>query len=182
MSDNPPEERLKPCTHKELVIAAEKWLNKRGVLVTLREIGAYTCNNENPDVIGWSNSSSVVIECKVSRSDFLADKKKWFRQFPKKGMGDYRIYFCPPNVIKVSDLPEGWALVYYDGKKTKNIHGINGYRMVSWHEKAHFKSNIQAERDMLYSVARRIQIQGHLDCIYDSSPVSRPNQQGESDE
>jgi len=29
-----------------------------------------------PDVIGWYFQQSIVFECKVSRNDFLADKKK----------------------------------------------------------------------------------------------------------
>lgn len=173
MSNNQSKPELKPCpkiSHSELVEAAEKWLNKRGVHITFAEMRACTSNNESPDVIGWTSMNSVVIECKASRSDFLADKKKLFRSFPERGMGDYRIYFCPPNIIKVEDLPEGWALVYWDGKKEKVIHGIKGYRLSSWAARVPFRGHKESEMDMMLSALRRIQIQGHLTDIYKGLP------------
>jgi len=35
-----------------------------------------TAGIEIPDVIGFGSGFSIVIECKVSRADFLQDKKK----------------------------------------------------------------------------------------------------------
>jgi hypothetical protein len=65
-------------THKELVEIAYKWILKNGsVGVAVKEL--YSLASEIPDVIGFGGWESVVIECKASRSDFLADKKK-----PKK--------------------------------------------------------------------------------------------------
>lgn len=160
-------------THADLVKNAEIWLNKRGVRLTFHEL--VTSGHEQPDVIGWQGNHSVMIECKASHADFLADKKKSFRRYPEQGMGDYRIYFCPPEVIRISDLPEGWALVYFDGNKTKNIHKINGYSMNQWMDTLPFRGNKQAELKMMYSALRRLQIRGHLPEIYEGiKSVVRP--------
>jgi hypothetical protein len=72
-----------------------------------------TAADENPDVIGWaSGTGSVLIECKLSRSDFFADAKKTVRTNPRAGMGQRRYYLCPPNVIQVKDLPNKWGLLW----------------------------------------------------------------------
>lgn len=165
-------------THKELTFLGEKWLKKRGAGVVMREIRAYTRNNENPDIIGWVNSTSVMIECKTSRADFHADKKKLFRRFPEKGMGDFRIYLCPEGIIKPEDLPENWGLLWYDGKRIKTIHGMpKSYRITGWsYDTPKFEKCLQSEHDMLYSGCRRLATQGFFDKIYDSSSVIVPSQ------
>ena len=169
---------MSDVTHKELTFLGEQWLKKRGAGVVMREIGAYTRNNENPDIIGWVSSTSVLIECKKSRSDFLADKKKLFRRFPDKGMGDFRLYLCPEGIINPSDLPDNWGLLWYDGKKIKPIHGMSkSYRITTWKcDKTKFKKCLQSEHDMLYSGCRRLSIQGVFNQIYDSSSVITPTQ------
>lgn len=72
-------------------------------------------NGEVPDAIGFRASGwedgSVVVEVKTSRSDFLADKKKPHRQ-DGKGMGNWRYFLCPENVIRVDELPSGWGLLW----------------------------------------------------------------------
>ena len=82
---------------------------------------------ENTDVWGYScgDASSAVIEVKTSHSDFLADKKKWWRtnEAKERGFqaGTRRWYLCPESVIKPEELPEGWGLLYWDGKKINHI-------------------------------------------------------------
>jgi len=49
---------------------------------------------------------SYMIECKATRSDFLSDKTKPFRKKPERGVGNYRYYMTPPNLISADDLPE----------------------------------------------------------------------------
>jgi hypothetical protein len=51
-----------------------------------------------PDVIGWFLQDSVVFECKVSRSDFIADGKK------KNKVGVFFYYFVPAGIIKPDEL------------------------------------------------------------------------------
>jgi len=53
--------------------------------------------------------------CKVSRSDFLADRKK-----PSRigiGMGTYRYYLVPEGVAYAFELPPGWGLLEYKNKR-----------------------------------------------------------------
>lgn len=51
-----------------------------------------------------------MIEVKVTRSDFLADRKKPHRQ-GGKGMGSWRYYMAPEGLISVGELPDGWGLI-----------------------------------------------------------------------
>jgi hypothetical protein len=89
-------------THKEIVEIAYRWVLKNGgMTIAFKEL--YSLANEIPDVIGFNHWESAVIECKVSRSDFLSDKKKQHRT---KGMGNWRFYCCPKGMIKKEELPE----------------------------------------------------------------------------
>jgi len=58
----------------------------------------------------------VVVECKVSRADFLADAKKEFRLRPELGLGCERLYMAPADVIKREELPKDWGLLEYSGR------------------------------------------------------------------
>jgi len=167
------EKDINKISHKELVVVGDHWLKKRGAGVTMREIGAYTYNNENPDVIGWVSSHSVLIECKVSRADFLSDKKKRFRANPDIGMGDFRIYLCPTGIINPNDLPENWGLLWYDGNKTKKICGISkSYNITTWsRDVKKFTKCRRSEASMLYSGCRRMVIQGKFDGIYEKQDI-----------
>src|SRR5215471_11860529 len=65
--------------HAQLVARAAEWLRlKYGCSIVLSE--QYCATGEVPDVIGWNaRCQSVLVECKVSRADFLADGQKPFR-------------------------------------------------------------------------------------------------------
>lgn len=60
-----------------------------------------------------------MIECKASRSDFLADRKKKFRVDPALGMGDARLFLAPPGIIRAADLPAGWGLLVAEGGRVR---------------------------------------------------------------
>lgn len=82
-----------------------------------------TCT-ENPDVWGYDGFSTVVIEVKTSHADFLADKKKYWRAVePEYRAGNRRWFLCPEGVIKPEELPEGWGLLYWDGKRVFPVVG-----------------------------------------------------------
>lgn len=70
-------------THSELIEIGYRWLLKHTSCgVAFKELRAICPNGEIPDVIGFGGfGHSVLIEVKISRADFLADKKKIFRQF-----------------------------------------------------------------------------------------------------
>lgn len=65
-----------------------------------------------PDAIGWKQAChSVLVECKVTRADFLADREKPFRLKPENGVGSERFYLAPPALLKTEELPTGWGLL-----------------------------------------------------------------------
>lgn len=139
-------------THKELVQSTAKWLKNtyRSMLkcsIVIAELS--TANSETPDVIGFRHGQSILIECKVSRSDFLADKKKHFRQAPEQGMGDERYFIAPKDKIKPHELPEHWGLfeIYSSGQIREKVKA-DRFKEVNKH----------AEVRMLQSVIRRLEI------------------------
>lgn len=168
------------ATHADLIKAGYKWLmTKANCGVAFRELRTYA-NGEYPDVIGFQGHASYLIEVKISRSDFLCDKKKPFRKNPTRGMGTYRYYMCPPGLIKIEDLPEGWGLLYCDVKnRVKCVYNpYNSYIAVPpshpresplRHPGWHTTKNQKAELAFMYSALRRLQIRGHIESIYDES-------------
>lgn len=134
-------------THKECVESATRYMDKR-CNVVLPEF--FCWNNEIADVMGFNQHDSTLVECKVSRSDFLSDAKKPFRINQSKGMGDYRYYCCPKGMIKPDELPEGWGLLYvYPSGLVKKV--VTARNM---------EKNINAEFHLLYYYARRAKYAG----------------------
>lgn len=103
-------------THTELVDRAARWLkNSLRCRVVLKESHAYTRYGEQPDAIGWRNGCALLVECKISRSDFLADRKKLCRDhYP--GLGNWRCYLTPPGLVGISELRDGWSLYEVQGR------------------------------------------------------------------
>ena len=97
-------------THTHLVDRAVRWLRYYRCGVVLSEQACVS--GEMPDAIGWKQAChSVLVECKVTRADFLADRAKPFRQKPDKGIGSERFYLTPPGLTKLDELPPGWGLL-----------------------------------------------------------------------
>lgn len=159
---------LEADSHVALVSRARKWLDSIGCGITLTEFVTNNGTGEIPDAIGWRSGVSIMIEAKSSRSDFFSDRKKPFRIAPELGVGDWRFILCPPNVVRVDDLPAGWGLLYAHGKKIQRIHGIP-LGNCSW-GKPPFVANKAAETLMMYSALRRLKLRGVFDMIYE--PVS----------
>ena len=89
-----------------------RWLNRKCSTVLYELAGAGT---ETPDVIGWAGQGdSILIECKLTRSDFLRDAQKPARRDPRAGMGKRRYYLCPLEVIQLKDLPPKWGLLWIE--------------------------------------------------------------------
>ena len=110
-------------THQKLVDIAHQWVIKNTSCgFAIKELK--TLEREQPDVLGFgSGQHSVLIEVKISRSDFLADRKKSFRNNPSIGMGTQRFYCCPNGLINKEELPVGWGLLYVNEKgKIKIVH------------------------------------------------------------
>jgi len=151
--------------HDLLCIRASKFLQNNGFAVSFDDrFEAAVDTGERPDALGFRNGVSCLIEVKVSRSDFLADKKKRFRQNPSLGMGDWRFYLSPPDVVRVNDLPEGWGLLHATSKQIRKVHGWPPN--TQWYSAKPTCANKQAECDYLYSALRRIKLAGHLDAAF----------------
>jgi hypothetical protein len=97
-------------THAQLVAKAIHWLRSYRCGVILSEQAC--ASGEMPDAIGWKRAChSVVVECKISRADFLVDREKPFRRKPQLGMGCERYYLAPAELLRPEELPGGWGLL-----------------------------------------------------------------------
>lgn len=129
------------ATHKELVAAAARWLQKKcSVVVT--EIAT---TGEEPDALGFQGSHSTLVECKSSRADFLADKNKSFRCSPYRGIGLRRYFLAPSGMIDESELALGWGLLELSEGKVRLKK-----------ESGHFEANARHEITILLSCLRRL--------------------------
>lgn len=82
------------------------------------EVGALY-DTERADAWGYSwgaNGHSVLVEVKVSRSDFLRDKHKPHRQPGTPSLGDFRYFMCPAGLLTLDDMPEGWGLLWVNAR------------------------------------------------------------------
>jgi hypothetical protein len=107
-------------THAKLVAMAVRWLRRYRCGVALSEQACVS--GEMPDAIGWKKAChSVLVECKVSRADFLADRDKPFRQRPEMGVGCERYYLAPRSLIRIEELPAGWGLLEVCGREIERV-------------------------------------------------------------
>jgi hypothetical protein len=121
-------------THAQLVEKAVRWLRSYRCGLVLSEQACVS--GEMPDAIGWKQAChSVLVECKVTRADFLADRAKPFRLNPEKGVGSERFYLTPPALVKIGELTAGWGLLEYRRGRiemlhasTKNLRTAVGFR------------------------------------------------------
>jgi len=159
-------------SHSELVELGYKYLMKTiRCSFAFKELSGLAV--EIPDVIGFmvGTPATFLLECKTSRSDSLADKKKPFREDSDLGMGSYRSFLCEPGIIKVEDLPPRWGLLYAKDGKVRRVHG---FKRDTFHPKNPFffpGKNLQAEWSLMGSALRRMEIRDHLDEIYAGHPA-----------
>lgn len=134
-------------THKQAVRRVSAWLKySKACSVVMAELA--TKNSETPDAIGFhGHGASILVECKVSRSDFLADKHKFFRRDEDRGVGDARYFAAPKGIISEQELPEGWGLLV-----------IHATRIDLAVEPKLKTANKRAEVIMLMSAIRRLEI------------------------
>jgi len=121
-------------THAQLVERAVRWLRSYRCGVVLSEQACVS--GETPDALGWKQAChSVLVECKVTRADFLADRAKPFRVKQEKGVGSERFYLTLPGLIHCEELPPGWGLlelrrgrVEMVQASAKNLRTATGFR------------------------------------------------------
>lgn len=71
-------------------------------------------SGERPDLIGWYDKKSILIEVKVSRADFFRDGSKSWRMYGE-GMGQVRWYLTPPSMVRWDEVPYSYGLAESDG-------------------------------------------------------------------
>ena len=114
-------EKQEPMTHAQLVEKAVHWLRRYRCGVVLSEQACVS--GEMPDAIGWKRAChSVLVECKVTRSDFLADQAKPFRIKPELGVGCERFYLIPAGLVHREELPAGWGLLEFRRGRIETTH------------------------------------------------------------
>ena len=131
--------------HRQLCEIGAKFLkrsaskNGHGCHFAIIEPSVY---GENPDVFGVRHGTiskhkigdtvhvygydvgTVVLEAKTSRPDFLRDRAKSHKATDEMGLGRWRYYICPENLIKVEDLPPKYGLIWVTkGGQVKVIAG-----------------------------------------------------------
>jgi hypothetical protein len=136
-------------THAQLVEKAVRWLRSYRCGVVLSEQAC--ASGEMPDAIGWKQAChSVLVECKVTRADFLADRVKPFRQKPEKGVGSERFYLTVPSLVRHEELPLGWGLLEYRRGRIEVIHpSEKGLRTAA---------GFRCEMNLLLASLRRVEV------------------------
>jgi len=158
------------CTHKEACARAARWLqNTIGCAVVMTE--RTTRVSETPDAVGWkSDGDSILVECKVSRSDFHADKTKIFRRVEEQGVGRFRYYAAPKGILELEDMPEGWGLLEITEHQVR-------VRKIA----AGKSANKNAEVSMLVSAIRRLELAATV-FVRHEEPAESPNTRNQASE
>jgi hypothetical protein len=151
------------CSHKEGVKRIAAWLGgtkKMGVVMAER---VCTASTETPDAVAWSGrGESILVEVKVSRSDFLADKNKIFRRDEDLGVGTWRYFAAPAGILKPEDMPPGWGLLdilQYQVRETVIPEAKTANRV--------------AEVQMLVSAIRRLELAATVFVYHESASSER---------
>lgn len=119
-------------THDEIAEVGAAWVRRQGCPYVFANV-RLTETVEQPDVIGFNFSESWMLEAKVSRADFLADKKKPFRT-DGTGMGKYRGYIAKEGIIKPEEVPHGWWLLEVYGKHKPLVRVVKGIAIEKGYE------------------------------------------------
>ena len=136
-------------THPKLVAMAVAWLRRYRCGVVLSEQACVS--GEMPDAIGWKKAChSVLVECKASRADFLADAVKPWRQRPETGVGAERYYLAPPGLISMEELPTGWGLLEAKGREVETVRRSAKNFRAAW--------GFQCEMNLLLASLRRVEV------------------------
>ncbi|MHA9726925.1 hypothetical protein [Vibrio parahaemolyticus] len=162
--------KTKQWTHNELCQIAARWLKRPnsaggpGCHIAFTETPS-GWSGEVPDAIGFRATGwydgAVVVEVKISRSDFLADAKKPHRNGEVLGLGCWRYYMCPEGLIKPEELPEKWGLIYVTNRGgAKPIVGPTAVKHYGERQdlldSMRFESDIQREQFILVKLLNRV--------------------------
>jgi hypothetical protein len=136
-------------THSQMVDQAVRWLRHYRCGIVLSEQACVS--GEVPDAIGWKRAChSVLIECKLSRADFLADRAKPFRLDAEQGVGCERFYLAPAGLVKPEELPPGWGLL--------ELHSRRVDMMRASSKKLRSAAGFRCEMNLLLACLRRVEV------------------------
>jgi hypothetical protein len=137
---------------------AVRWLRSYRCGVVLSEQACVS--GEMPDAIGWKRTChSVLVESKVSRADFLADRAKPFRQKAENGVGCERYYLVPRGLIRIDELPGGWGLLEVSGREIERVKASA--------KNLRSDAGFQSEMNLLLASLRRVEIRIEPESITD---------------
>ena len=145
-------------THAQLVEKAVRWLRSYRCGVVLSEQACVS--GEMPDAIGWKRAChSVLVECKVTRPDFLADRAKPFRLKPEQGVGCERFYLVPAGFMGREELPQGWGLLELRRGRIETVHPSA--------ENLRSSTDFRCEMNLLLASLRRVEVRVEPQSITD---------------
>jgi hypothetical protein len=101
----------------------------------------------------------VLVEGKVSRADFLADRDKPFRQRPEIGVGCERYYLTPRGLLRTEELPRGWGLLEVNGREIERVKASA--------KNLRTEIGFQNEMNLLLASLRRVEIRIEPESITD---------------
>jgi hypothetical protein len=146
-----PKSSREEAHHAQLIARAVEWLRRHykcGIILSEQ----YCATGEVPDVIAWKGfCKSVLVECKVSRADFLADAGKPFRHKPEEGMGCQRFYMAPAGMIRADELPKHWGLLELHGREVRMA--VNPGR-----SDLRSEAGLMKEMNLLLASLRRVEV------------------------
>jgi hypothetical protein len=109
--------KVSDLSHDEISVVAANKLCSLGYIASMANV-TIGAGGEQPDAIGVKScGESFLVEVKVSRADFLADKKKPWRKSDFNAYGSYRAYLTPKGLLSPDEIPYGWQLW--------EVHGVN---------------------------------------------------------
>jgi len=113
-------------SHDEIAEIGAKKLKSLGYIATFSNMNSAVAG-ERPDALGIKScGETFLIEAKTSRSDFLADLKKPWRQAGYAGLGHYRAYLTPKGLLSADEIPYGWQLWEVHGKTKPIVKVVKG--------------------------------------------------------
>lgn len=157
-------------SHAQLVMIAAKYASKQMNCGAVFKEHKCATTREIVDVAAYRPGVMINIEVKVTRSDFLKDKTKNHRKNPETGVGHYRFYIAPKELISVDELPARWGLLEVtDNGTVKQTHVPSLIRCLV-HKSAYLKRNDgllnKKEKDTIEFFFDDCNEKGHMDYLY----------------
>lgn len=122
-------------THAEIIYRLTQHFQSKGYATVSERRSA---SGETPDLfaVPW-DGASIMVEVKVSRSDFFRDASKPWRVSPTEGVGQFRYMATPVGMVQPSEVPARFGLIEVDD------------RVVIVHPASLQESSWRAERSLL---------------------------------